>query len=115
MGDGSALFIKSSINPSVYGGLCSRNPGEIVAPTRSGRAYREREWMSFDPGFLSFSRKSKNHCELVHSARATPTGLPPGFPARQGRPGELSGLSSVYVPCDRPRTNSRVLQRPQPP
>ena len=31
MGDGSALFIKSSINPSVYGGLCSRNPGEIVS------------------------------------------------------------------------------------
>ncbi len=31
MGDGSALFIKSSINPSVYGGLCSRNLGEIVS------------------------------------------------------------------------------------
>ncbi len=31
MGDGLALFIKSSINPSVYGGLCSRNLGEIVS------------------------------------------------------------------------------------
>jgi prepilin-type N-terminal cleavage/methylation domain-containing protein len=29
--DGSALFIKSSINASVYGGLCSRNLGEIVS------------------------------------------------------------------------------------
>jgi len=31
MGNGSALFIKSSINPSVYGGLCSRNLVEIVS------------------------------------------------------------------------------------
>ena len=31
MGDGLVLFIKSSINPSVYGSLCSRNLGEIVS------------------------------------------------------------------------------------
>ena len=31
MGDGSVLFIKSSINPSVYGSLCSRNLEEIVS------------------------------------------------------------------------------------
>ncbi len=35
MCDGSVRFIKSSINSSVYGGLCSRNMGEIV----SGDAY----------------------------------------------------------------------------
>ena len=29
--DGSVLFIKSSINAAVYGGLCSRNLGEIVS------------------------------------------------------------------------------------
>ncbi len=31
MGDGSAKFIKSSVNASVYGGLCSRNMGEVVS------------------------------------------------------------------------------------
>jgi hypothetical protein len=29
--DGSVLFIKTGINPSVYGSLCSRNLGEIVS------------------------------------------------------------------------------------
>jgi prepilin-type N-terminal cleavage/methylation domain-containing protein len=29
--DGSVLFIKKGINPSVYGGLCSRNLGEVVS------------------------------------------------------------------------------------
>jgi prepilin-type N-terminal cleavage/methylation domain-containing protein len=31
MGDGSVKFIKSSVNASVYGGLCSRNLGEVVS------------------------------------------------------------------------------------
>ena len=31
MGDGSVKFIKSSVNPSVYGGLFSRNLGEIIS------------------------------------------------------------------------------------
>ncbi|MFO0950273.1 MAG: DUF1559 domain-containing protein [Isosphaeraceae bacterium] len=31
MGDGSAKFIKASIHPSVYGGLFSRNMGEVVS------------------------------------------------------------------------------------
>jgi prepilin-type N-terminal cleavage/methylation domain-containing protein len=31
MCDGSALFIKTGISPNVYGGLCSRNLGEIVS------------------------------------------------------------------------------------
>jgi hypothetical protein len=29
--DGSVLFIKKGVNPSVYGGLCSRNLGEVVS------------------------------------------------------------------------------------
>jgi hypothetical protein len=29
--DGSVLFIKTGINPSIYGGLCSRNLGEIAS------------------------------------------------------------------------------------
>jgi prepilin-type N-terminal cleavage/methylation domain-containing protein len=29
--DGSVLFIKTGINPNVYGGLCSRNGGEVVS------------------------------------------------------------------------------------
>jgi prepilin-type N-terminal cleavage/methylation domain-containing protein len=31
IGDGSIKFIKSSINPSVYGGLFSRNLGEVIS------------------------------------------------------------------------------------
>jgi prepilin-type N-terminal cleavage/methylation domain-containing protein/prepilin-type processing-associated H-X9-DG protein len=31
MADGHVLFLKSSVGPAVYGGLCSRNLGEVVS------------------------------------------------------------------------------------